>query len=246
MWIAFARDRFAARKLCGQSLSITVAVVRVPNGCDRVGERRLHRIHESMQIPRISLAAVAGCCALALYSGNTANLSLGPDRLVAGEAVRIYDDPPRDAYTRPAPADLLPRPPVDDQRHLDPDPQQWDNARSIVAVVRARALPVYAAVLAVATALQESLLENLTEAVDCDSLGLFQQRPSTGWGTPEELTDPAYAAGAFLDALLARVPNYRSLPLWQAVQAIQASAYPQRYAQWELQAATMVRTILSR
>ncbi|WP_280333119.1 hypothetical protein [Nocardia wallacei] len=59
------------------------------------------------------------------------------------------------------------------------------------------------------------------------------------------MTDPAYAAGAFLDALTARVPDYRELPLWQSAQAAQVSAFPTAYAQWEEQAAAMVADILA-
>ncbi|MBB5918563.1 hypothetical protein BJY24_007475 [Nocardia transvalensis] len=148
-----------------------------------------------------------------------------------------------DPYLRPTPADVLPRTVTGAQQRFTPSPPQWDNARVIVSVARDRGLPVYAAVIALATALQESLLENLTEAVDNDSLGLFQQRPSSGWGIPDELTDPAYAAGAFLDGLVARAPDFRELPLWESAQATQASAHPQAYAQWEEQAAAMVDEI---
>ncbi|WP_460696305.1 hypothetical protein [Nocardia thraciensis] len=154
-------------------------------------------------------------------------------------------EPPRDSYSSPAPEELLPREVVGFQRHFTPGPQQWDHARLIVAAARERGLPVYAAVIALATALQESLLENLTVPVDHDSLGLFQQRPSTGWGAPEHLTDPTRAAGLFLDALVARAPDFRHLPLWQSAQATQASAFPEAYAQWEEQAADMVREILA-
>ncbi|MFJ1460800.1 hypothetical protein [Nocardia wallacei] len=203
-----------------------------------------------MPIPRISLVAVAVCIVLALCAGNNAAAHDRP-RVVAPELVRMYADPiplprpPRDAYVDPAPEELLPRETVGYQQRFQPGPHQWDNARVVVAAARERALPVYAAVIALATALQESLLENLTVPVDYDSLGLFQQRPSTGWGAPEQLTDPAYAAGAFLDALTARVPDYRELPLWQSAQATQASAFPTAYAQWEEQAAAMVGDILA-
>ncbi|RDI54233.1 hypothetical protein [Nocardia mexicana] len=156
----------------------------------------------------------------------------------------VLPEPPRDSYSSPAPEELLPREVVGSQRRFTPSPHQWDNARLIVAAARERGLPVYAAVIALATALQESLLENLTVPVDNDSVGLFQQRPSTGWGAPEQLTDPNYAAGTFLDALVARAPDFRHLPLWQSAQATQASAFPEAYAQWEEQAVEMIREIL--
>lgn len=130
------------------------------------------------------------------------------------------------------------------QQHFTPSPEQWGNARVIVEVVRRRGLPIYAAVVSLATALQESALRNFTVAVDHDSLGLFQQRPSAGWGAPEQVTDPWYATGKFLDALLFRAPDYLDRPLWQAAQEAQRSAFPTLYAQWQEQAAQMALWIL--
>lgn len=131
------------------------------------------------------------------------------------------------------------------QQHIQLDSAQWQNAKEIVDVVNDRHLPSYAAVVSLATALQESALRNLTVAVDYDSLGLFQQRPSCGWGAPDQLTDPKYATGAFLDALLKDVPDWLHSQLWQAAQATQQSAFPERYAQWQDQAAQMVQSIMS-
>ena len=101
------------------------------------------------------------------------------------------------------------------------------------------------AVIAVATATQESRLENLTVATNADSLGLFQQRPSAGWGTAAQLTNPSYASNAFLSALDVSAPHYMSLSLWQAAQAVQRSAFPTAYAQWQAQAARMVIAIVN-
>jgi hypothetical protein len=84
----------------------------------------------------------------------------------------------------------------------------------------------------VATAIQESSLHNLGNQGphnDHDSLGLFQQRPSQGWGTAEQLTNPVYAAGKFYDKLLS-IPGWEQMPLTQAAQAVQHSAYPDAYA----------------
>ncbi|WP_433680061.1 hypothetical protein [Nocardia sp. CA-119907] len=133
---------------------------------------------------------------------------------------------------------------VGDQLHFTPNPEQWDNARTIVGVVQRRGMPGYAAVVALATALQESMLRNLTEAVDSDSLGLFQQRPSAGWGGPEQLTDARYATARFLDALLVNAPAYLAMPLWQAAQATQRSGFPMAYARWQEQAEQMVLRLL--
>lgn len=110
-------------------------------------------------------------------------------------------------------------------------PEQLDNAHTIVRTTAARDLPRRAAVIAVATAMTESRLRNLPYG-DQDSLGLFQQRPSMGWGTPEQVTDPVYATNAFLDRLV-EVPNWRHRPLAEVAQAVQHSAFPDRYARWE-------------
>jgi hypothetical protein len=109
--------------------------------------------------------------------------------------------------------------------------EQTENAAIIVAIGQSRGLPPRATVIALATSLQESDLRNLAFG-DRDSIGLFQQRPSQGWGTPEEIADRHYAAGAFYDALLA-VDGWETLPLTEAAQAVQRSAFPEAYAQHE-------------
>jgi hypothetical protein len=84
--------------------------------------------------------------------------------------------------------------------------------------------------VAYATALQESKLENLDYG-DRDSVGIFQQRPSQGWGTTAELEDPVYAAGAFFNALI-KVPHYATLPVYKAAQDVQRSADGSAYEQY--------------
>ncbi|MGY4102814.1 hypothetical protein ACW2Q0_25130 [Nocardia sp. R16R-3T] len=143
-------------------------------------------------------------------------------------------------YVDLTPAQLIPHGIVGEQRHFTPNPEQWDNARTIVEVVLRRKLPGYAAVIALAAALQESLLRNLTEASDHDSIGVFQQRPASGWGTPQQLSDLRYATERFLDALLVHAPDYQAIPLWQAAQAAQRSGFPTAYARWQQQATRMV------
>ena len=123
--------------------------------------------------------------------------------------------------------------------------QQWANARVIVKVAEQRKMPLYAAVIATATAIQESDLTNLTTATNADSLGLFQQRPSQGWGTAAQITDPYYATNAFLAALDVYAPHYMTTYLWEAAQAVQRSGFPTAYAQWETQAARMVLAIVN-
>jgi len=105
-------------------------------------------------------------------------------------------------------------------------------ARAIVSNVRTRGLSERAAVIAVTTAIAESSLHNYTVAVDHDSLGLFQQRPSQGWGRPGELVDPRYATNAFLTAMLRKNPNqgWLSGDIGQICQRVQGSAFPLAYA----------------
>jgi hypothetical protein len=112
-------------------------------------------------------------------------------------------------------------------------------------VAKQRGLPPYAAVIAIATAMQESSLINLKSASNYDSLGLFQQRPSMGWGTAAQVTDPTYATNAFFDALATYAPNFASQSLWSAAQAVQRSGLPTAYAQWEDQAAKIVLAIVN-
>jgi hypothetical protein len=118
----------------------------------------------------------------------------------------------------------------DSQDKVTLQPPQMANAATIAAIGIRRGLPSDAVVVALATALQESKLENLTGG-DRDSIGLFQQRPSQNWGTPEQISDPRYAAGAFYDAL-ARVPGWEQMPVEDAAQAVQRSADGKAYLRW--------------
>jgi len=118
-----------------------------------------------------------------------------------------------------------------DGRTVVLDPDQARNAGLITAIAVQRGMPARAASIALATAYQESDLRNLDYG-DRDSLGLFQQRPSQGWGTPAELQDPVYATNAFYDEL-AEVPDYRRLEITVAAQRVQRSAYPDAYADHE-------------
>jgi hypothetical protein len=114
------------------------------------------------------------------------------------------------------------------------DPTQIANAATIAAVGIRRGMPDQAIVIALAVAMQESHLENLTGG-DRDSIGLFQQRPSQGWGTAENLANPRYAADAFYTSLN-KVKGWQSMRVTEAAQRVQRSAYPEAYAQWETHA----------
>jgi hypothetical protein len=108
---------------------------------------------------------------------------------------------------------------------------QARNAALISGIAIRRGMPAHAATIALAAALQESKLYNLRGG-DRDSLGLFQQRPSQGWGTPAQILDPVHAINAFYDALL-RVPGYETLPVTEAAQEVQRSGFPSAYAVYE-------------
>lgn len=116
-------------------------------------------------------------------------------------------------------------------------PEQAANAATIAAVGISKGLPDRAVSIALATAMQESALRNLDHG-DRDSLGLFQQRPSQGWGTPEQIMDPVYSAGIFYDRLV-EVKGYTRLPLTVAAQKVQLSGFPQAYAKHETDATVM-------
>ena len=119
---------------------------------------------------------------------------------------------------------------------------QVTSAQVIYDVSVSLGLPQQAAVIAIATAMQESRLENIDYGT-ADSLGLFQQRPSQGWGSPAQIMNPVYAATAFYDALV-KVPDWQQLPLTVAAQDVQHSGYPTAYAQWQ-QLATILAEQLS-
>lgn len=122
------------------------------------------------------------------------------------------------------------------------DEEQMRHAAIIIEVGGRRSVPPRGWVIATATALQESAIRNLPHlgaGNDHDSIGLFQQRPSQGWGTPEQLADPAYAAGAFYDRLVT-VAGWETMPLTRAAQRVQRSAYPDAYAKHEPLAAQLV------
>lgn len=113
-------------------------------------------------------------------------------------------------------------------------PVQAQNAAIIAAVAQRKHLPDHAATVALAAALQESQLLNLPYG-DRDSLGLFQQRPSQGWGSPTQLLNPDYAASAFYDALV-KIDGWQTMAVTDAAQAVQHSAAASAYAAWEPEA----------
>lgn len=132
-----------------------------------------------------------------------------------------------------------------DQRvRLDFD--QMANAATITATGVRLEMPERAIVVALATAFQESKLRNLPHLGtrnDHDSIGLFQQRPSQGWGSEDELRDPRFAAERFYVALR-EVSGWEEMRVTDAAQRVQRSAYPEAYQQWEPDATVLTTALL--
>ena len=121
------------------------------------------------------------------------------------------------------------------------DPEQAGNAAIIADAATQRGLPARAASIAIATSIQEAKLRNISYG-DRDSLGLFQQRPSQGWGTRAQILDPVYAANAFYD-VLAKVDGFENMPITDVAQKVQRSAFPDAYAAHEPEARIMASAL---
>jgi hypothetical protein len=188
--------------------------------------------------------------------------NLDADRLADLPASRSMD---RQAVAVPAtttPSPTPPPPPAAPAPPPRPRPvaglnqAQMDNAAIIVQVARARGLSKRAMVIGVATAMQESSLYNQANpavrasmalphqgaSVDHDSVGLFQQRASMGWGSVTQLMNPQYAAGAFFNVLV-QVPGWGRMSLATAAQSVQKSGLPWAYAKWESAAQQVVNAL---
>ena len=114
-----------------------------------------------------------------------------------------------------------------DGHRVELSTEQSENATLIAAIGVQRGLPARAVSIALATAYQESKIRNLDHG-DRDSLGLFQQRPSQGWGTAEQVRDPYYATNAFYDAL-EKIDGYETMRITEAAQAVQRPGFPEAY-----------------
>jgi len=117
----------------------------------------------------------------------------------------------------------------DTRAQLDLEQGRW--ASLIAAIAQERGLPPRATTIAIATAFQESKIHNIDYG-DRDSVGLFQQRPSQGWGTVDEILDPHHSIGEFYDALV-KIDGYEQMVINDAAQLVQRSGYPGAYAQHE-------------
>ncbi|WP_327031370.1 hypothetical protein [Micromonospora ureilytica] len=185
-------------------------------------------------IMRKSMLSVAGLAfAGGVFAGPIAHVANPVDTKPVAVAVQA---------DKPDTSKLIPHGTQGDQSRITVNDEQTANVKAIIAATKKAGLPERAAVISIATSLQESKLENLGHLGDMndhDSLGLFQQRPSSGWGTPEQITDPEYSTTAFLKGLK-QVDGWQDMPLTEAAQTVQVSAYPDAYAQWEQQAADLV------
>ncbi|NYD55691.1 LysM peptidoglycan-binding domain-containing protein [Microbacterium pseudoresistens] len=187
-----------------------------------------------------AIAQAHGTSVDALYAVN----GFGPDSIIyPGQTIVI---PGADAAA-PAPASTPDPAPVEDEYPaVAPwtalDAEQADNAAWIIAVGRELGVPDRGIAIGLAAAMVESSLRNLDWG-DRDSLGLFQQRPSAGWGTPEQILDRDRSIRVFFggDADpngsatrgLLDIAGWEQLAFTDAAQAVQISAYPLRYGAWE-------------
>lgn len=171
----------------------------------------------------VTAALCVGGVTLSLLGGLTSGVDSSSYALACGRGARVD------------PRGTLPE-------VLDLTEDQVRNAATIISVGQERRVPPRGWVIGVATALQESRLSNLPHLGadnDHDSIGLFQQRPSQGWGTPTQLADPDYQSRQFFGKLVT-VDGWETLPLTIAAQYVQRSAYPDAYAKHEPRAATIV------
>ncbi len=165
------------------------------------------------------------------------------EQVERGARVKRVTPPVIRPVAAPSLAKLIPRTPQGRQVSFTPNDTQMRNAYAIIDTGRDLKLPYRALVIAIGTALQESHLNNyghLGARNDHDSQGLFQQRPSAGWGTPAQVRNPKHAATKFYKRLL-KVKGWYGLPLTVAAQRVQISAFPFAYAKWEAMAAHIVR-----
>jgi hypothetical protein len=225
-----------------------LSVVTLNRATRRVLKPTRVRLHSA--VAGVAFAVLAGLSAPAAASTGNHPTTTSPTTTVAAtttaataaQTVGADTKPGPGAAWKPSATDLHTAPVPGAQQTLTPTGEQLRNAKAIMNAGQTMHLPARAWVIAIATSMQESQLRNIGDlgsANDHDSLGLFQQRPTSGWGTPQQLQDPTYAATAFYKGLV-DVKGWTSMPLTDAAQAVQVSAYPDHYAKWEKVAGDMV------
>ncbi|MFC4070225.1 hypothetical protein [Actinoplanes subglobosus] len=226
----------------------------------RRGRRRARRTGRTVSLLLAVSAAAAGAVAVV----STGQPATTPVPVTANAARPQTPSASRSATPVPK---LTPKatrvPSASPTRKRQPEPvtglnqAQMNNAAVIVQVARDRGLPRRAMLVAMITGMQESSLRNLANTTvplsldrpnegtgeNFDSLGVFQQRPSQGWGSVAELMNPRYAAGAFYERLL-KVDDWETRSLGDAAQAVQRSAVPDAYAEHENRAEKIVDALL--
>jgi hypothetical protein len=195
-----------------------------------------------------AIAGIFGAPAAALAAHSTTPAAPS-DTAAAAVVQQVADTSTTTApISGPAPSDsdLHPVAVSGDQKTFTPSEEQLTNAKAIVDEGKSMNLPPRAWEIAVATSLQESNLKNLGDLGamnDHDSLGLFQQRTSTGdWGTADQIMDPHHATNKFLSRLI-DVDGWQNMPLTKAAQKVQVSAYPDHYAKHETEAGDIIHAL---
>ncbi|AXK36008.1 peptidoglycan-binding protein [Streptomyces armeniacus] len=179
---------------------------------------------------------------------DTSSSSSAPSKAAAGKGVEAFQERhglPETGSINTATAKALQKA-SDAELHktfrtaADLPPAELENARTVIGVGKGAQIPEQGQVIALMTAMQESKFVNYLEPVDHDSLGIFQQRPSTGWGTPEQITHVPTSSKSFYGVApfgsnpgLIQIPNWETRPPGEVCDAVQHSAFPERYAQWE-------------
>jgi hypothetical protein len=199
--------------------------------------RWLPAITQTSAIRKTALGVAGVAFAGGAIAGPAATALAAPDHTPTATAAAVQ-------VARPGLDKLSPRGVQGEQASIPLGADETNNAKAIIHATKHNGMDERAAVIAVGTSLQESKLQNLGslgDANDHDSLGLFQQRPSSGWGSPEQITNPEYSTASFLKGLK-QVDGWHDMPLTQAAQKVQVSAYPDAYAKWEKQATDLVGT----
>ncbi|WP_225310167.1 LysM peptidoglycan-binding domain-containing protein [Microbacterium testaceum] len=219
----------------GQVLALTPAAASAPPASAAPEpEPRSHEVH-----PGDTVSAIASANGVTVDAVLSANGLTRASIIYPGDVLRIPSGAPAPAAAAPTTAPGL-------------DAEQSENARLIIRIGRELGVSDRGILIALGTAMQESWLRNLDWG-DRDSLGLFQQRPSTGWGSAEQILDRDRSTRVFYGGAadpngtatrgLLDIPGWEQLPYTDAAQAVQISAYPDRYAQWEQPATTWLAVL---
>ncbi|MEO8908479.1 MAG: LysM domain-containing protein [Microbacteriaceae bacterium] len=190
-----------------------------------------------------TVSGIAESYGLSTQTVLTANGLDNSSVIYPGETIALPDASPQGSAPATTAAPAAPAPVSGTVTPLSAEMRA--NAQTVIAVGRSEGVDDYGLIIALVAAAQESGLRNL-QVGDRDSIGLFQQRPSTGWGTPEQIMDPSFATRSFfggsenphpgLTKGLLDIPGWSSMTVSQAAQAVQLSAHPNAYAAWEASA----------